>query len=111
MPRVKPKIANSQMLAAVVNPNILSPVFINAPAPRKPIPVTIAPINASGFSGLITTAAIARPQEPMATKIKVPKPINLCDFWRSNPNINDKIKVMKNRNKIMPRFMALAINQ
>ena len=65
------------MLAAVVKPKILSVVLIKAPAPKKPMPVTIAANKGSGLSMLIAIAVIANPQEPMATNINVPKPIGL----------------------------------
>jgi hypothetical protein len=71
-----PKIANNHTLAAVVNPKVFSFVLINAPAPRKPIPVTTDPNSGRGFSFRIV-AVIASPHDPTDTKIKVPKPMGL----------------------------------
>jgi len=84
------------MPAAVVNPNILSVVFIKAPAPRKPMPVTIAPKRGSGLSGEIIFATIDNPQAPTDTKIKVPNPIGLCDLCLSNPKAKANKKVIEN---------------
>ncbi len=95
-----PNIAKSHMLAAVVNPNVLSLVLINAPAPKKPIPVTTAPNSGRGFSISMMVAVIASPQAPTATKINAPKPIGLWDFCLSIPKINDSANVIINLDTI-----------
>ena len=77
IPMVSPKMAKAQMLAAEVRPKILSLVFIKAPAPRNPIPVTIADSKGIECSKPRATAITAKLQEPIATKVYVPKPIGL----------------------------------
>ena len=90
-------MAKSQRLAAVVKPVILSAVFINAPAPRKPIPVTIDPRSGNGLSGWNVIAVIAKAQEPAATNVNVPNPTGLCDHSRSRPKRKAKAKVIPSR--------------
>jgi len=93
---INPKIANSQMLVAVVNPNILSEPFIKAPAPKKPMLVTIAASKDTVKLGPISTEVIAKPHAPTATKTKVPNPTGLWLFWRCKPYASVKRNTKKN---------------
>ena len=96
MPMINPKIANVQMAAAVVKPKILSEVLINAPAPRKPMPVTIAASKGRGFSRLSKDAATANAHEPMATNTNVPKLTGLWERCLSRPNNVERTKTSAN---------------
>ena len=90
-------MANNQIVAADVKPNILSVVLINAPAPKKPILVTIALSKGRGLIGSKVTAVTAKAQAPTATKAKVPKPIGLCFLCRSRPKSKDRMNARKKR--------------
>ena len=96
IPIVNPKIAKIQIEAAVLKPNILSVVFIKAPAPRKPIPVIIALNNPLGFSKFRITDIKAKPQLPTATKINVANPIGLWLLCLSIPNKEDNMNTTAN---------------
>ena len=93
-------MAKTHILAALVNPYILSVLFIRAPAPRKPIPVTIAERRGSGFAGAISKAAIPRAQEPVETKTNVPNPTGFLETCLSIPNKKDIKKITRNLNII-----------
>ena len=56
---------------------ILSFVFISAPAPKNPMPVTIAESKGIECSKPRATAIMAKLHEPMETNVYVPKPMGL----------------------------------
>ena len=86
MPIVMPMAAENQMLAAVVR-FVMLPVlsFRIIPAPRKPMPVTIAARRGTERSSPISAAATASAEAPTATRIKVPKPTGFWLFFPSKP--------------------------
>ncbi len=89
-----PRAENAHIEAAVVNPKtFFSSLLIKAPAPRKPIPVIIPPITNKGLeSPLNCMAPSVITQDPVATSIKVPKPIGFFLNCLSRPKIPDSTK-------------------
>src|SRR3989344_4172735 len=110
-PTTTPKIANSQMLDALVNPVVLSAFLINAPAPKKPIPVTTDPTNTKGLSTWMDMEMTDSAQAPMDTKVNVPKLMGLCNFCLMRPKKSEPAKTNPKRNKTMVTSMICCLER